>query len=469
MIFYIKNINDKGLDFNIFLEGKISNLNITGYIVDFHDVTKIDNNKKILDENLEEEDTKGIYDKGIQNGIIEFNKIDENIRDYDIYYVVMISLSNTNINQNYANLSSKIVIDAYPREDRNNIIPPRKYIRGMFDLGANSEGKIYYIEECYYCKIFFSSNYKNFQIIIDDNNTKIENKSLGYAQIYTIKGHIDKFSIKLINNEYIITNNSNTSNNISNFNNFNSNNSNTSNNSISNFNNSNSNNINNTNNIKNSNININYIFIYEINPKNNRFISEKNISHKIPSETNKGNKRDITISFYNNRTNENQSNHSRNSYYLRLYKDKDKIEDEDLNTLAITSSESFYFNESLDNNNSQINFTINNINNNESYLGYLIIKSSQYYQETYEIYNFNIDIKQNKENNDKKGISYQHIIIMIISPLIIIIIIIFSNFLMKMKKKNKELEEKVKNISFGIKDDDTDSLDDDISPRVSYI
>ena len=28
VIFYIKNINDKGLDFNIFLEGKISNLNI---------------------------------------------------------------------------------------------------------------------------------------------------------------------------------------------------------------------------------------------------------------------------------------------------------------------------------------------------------------------------------------------------------------------------------------------------------
>lgn len=58
---------------------------------------------------------------------------------------------------------------------------------------------------------------------------------------------------------------------------------------------------------------------------------------------------------------------------------------------------------------------------------------------------------------------------MIISSLIIIVIIIFSIFLMRMKKKNKELEEKVKNISFVIKDDDTDSLDDDIYPKVAYI
>ena len=38
-----------------------------------------------------------------------------------------------------------------------------------------------------------------------------------------------------------------------------------------------------------------------------------------------------------------------------------------------------------------------------------------------------------------------------------------------MCKKNKELEEKVKNISFEIEGDDTDSLDEDINQRVSYV
>jgi hypothetical protein len=264
------------------------------------------------------------------------------------------------------------------------------------------------------------------------------NKSLGYLQIYTIKGLINKFTVNLITNENIadenLTNENIIDENIT---------------------------------ANNSHININYILKYEDNKKDKRNIFEKmNITHQEFIECNKGNKSDIIISFDNNSKNINKSNHS---YYLRLYKDNDKKKDEDLNTLAITSSKIYYFNESIDNNNNQINFTLNDIDNNENYLGYLTLKSYYFYEEKYEIYNFTIDKKQNKENNKKKGISLLHIIIMIISSLIIIVIIIFSIFLMRMKKKNKELEEKVKNISFVIKDDDTDSLDDDIYPKVAYI
>ena len=416
VILYIKNINDKGLDFKILLEGENLNLNISGYLVDFQEISKIDKNKFIQDRYLLNYVNEGIYDNGAQTGIIEFNNINENIRDIDTYYIVNISLSNTNVIQNNMNLGSRIVIEAYPRENEKNMIPHGKYIRGMFDLSKNSEGKIYYIEESQNCRIFFSSNYKNLQITIDNNNNTdiFVNKSLGYLQIYIIKGRINKFTVKLINNENIANQNITAN---------------------------------------NSHININYILKYEkfekeTNSKNKRNISEKiNITHQVDKDCIKGNNKYCTISFYNNPQNNNKSNNSYSSnYYLRLYKKKDKKKDEDLNTLAITSSEIYYFNKSIDNNNSEINFTLNDIHNNELYLGYLTIKP-RFYTEIYVIYNFTIDIpnKEDDGKNGKNGISLLFIIIIVISSLIIIIIIIiFSIFLMRMKKKNNELEEKLK-------------------------
>jgi hypothetical protein len=268
------------------------------------------------------------------------------------------------------------------------------------------------------------------------------NKSLGYLQIYTIKGPINKFTVKLINNENI-TNENIASKNIT---------------------------------TNNSQININYILKYEkyekkTNSKNKRNIFEKmNITNHKLKECIKENKKYFIISFYNNPQNNNKSNNSYSSnYYLRLYKNKDKKKDEDLNTLAITSSEIYYFNKSIDNNNSEINFTLNDINNNELYLGYLTIKPS-FYKEIYVIYNFTIDIpiKEDNGKNGKNRISLLLIIIIVISSLIIIIIIIiFSIFLMRMKKKNNELEERITNISFGKR---TDSFDDDvINQKVSYV
>ena len=348
---------------------------ITGYLIDFQDIIKIDKNKKIIKENLLNYVNKGIYDNKAQTGIIEFNNIDENfkdienIRDIDTYYIVMISHSNTNAMQNNMNLSSRIIIEAYPRVDENNMIPSGKYIRGMFDLKKNYEGKVYYIQECDKCRIFFSSNYTNLQIIIDNNNItdKIVNKSLGYLQIYKIKGINNKFTVKLITNENITDGNIIEGNKITN----------------------------------KAFKNINYILKYEnYEQKYKRNISGINITYYEHIESNKGNQRNITISFVYN------SNHSfslSSNYYLWLYKDKDKIEDEDLNTLAITSSEIFYYNEIKDNNNSQINFTINNVDNNEVYLGYLTIKSN-HYKEMYWVYKFTIDKKKWRKIMTKKPI-----------------------------------------------------------------
>ena len=321
-----------------------------------------------------------------------------------------------NIIQNNVNLNSSIVIDAYPREDKKNIIPSGKYIRGMFDLKENFEGKIYYIKETKKCTIFFSSNYKNLQIIFD-NNTKVQNKTLEYAQIYIINGYIDKFTVKLINNENKTINNS---------------------------------------------LNINYIFKYETNLDNDIYISSKNITYDILNESLKGNERDFIILFYNKK----KKNKSNYSYYLRLYKESDIIKEEDLNTLAITSSKIYYYNESINNDKNQINFAVNNLSNYENYHGYLFVKQNNSVIEKYKVKNF---IIKKKKDHSKNYLNLIKIIIIIISLIFVIIFAIFSLFLIRMCKKNKELEEKVKNISFEIEGDDTDSLDEDINQRVSYV
>jgi len=436
IIFYIKHMKNNDLDFNILLESaiEIENLDITGYIVDSHSITKIDKNKNILNENLFKKVAQGIYDAGTKTGIIEFNTINENIRDIDIYYIIKINLYNTNTIQNNGNLSSKIVIEAYPREDKNNIIPPGKYIRGMFDLKENSKGKIYYIKECNNCIIIFSSNYKNLQIIIDNKNTNItnitninitnitnitkftnntnytaksKNITLEYGQIYIIEGKIDKFTVKLINNVYTTKDN--------------------------------------------YPININYIFKYEEDKdKIDMNFLESKMEHSMLEKSNEGNKIDIVISFFNGKRK--SKIRSKYSYYLRLYQESEiKNEEEDLNTLAITSSKIFYNDESIGNNyNKKINFTLKGLLNDERYQCYLFIKRNNSEGEEYKVQNFTIN---KKEDNRLK------LLIIILLSLIIIIILFFSIYLKRMCRKNKDLEEKVRNISFALKDDDSSLKD----------
>jgi len=462
LLFYIKSANNKGLDFNILLTDKIGNLDITGYYADFSYIIDVDNDENLINESSEDEYEKGIYDNGTQAGIIEFNTI--NGSNSDLYYIVNITLSKDNLMPKNANLSSTIFINAYPREDKNNIIPPGKFMRGIFDLDNNEEGKIHYIKENYACTIFFSSNYKNLRIAIDNNtNTTItENKSLEYAKVYRINGYIDKFTIKLIDNENITR-------------------------------------------INNSNININYIFKYEIKTKyykNNtktlendnqetendnsetkkdnqeiRNISKiTNIKLQLNNRTSKGNKRDFNISFIINKTNEYRSNRKNQipipspNYYLRLYQKSDILEDEELFSLALPSSKIFYYNESLRNNNSEINFTLKDLDNNEDYQIILIIKSFPNHHEFYEVYNFEINQETKDENNSSIGKLFLLIIISIPVVIIIIVVAIFSIFLIRMLKKNKELEEKVRNISFALKDDGcSSSLEDDLNPKVAYV
>jgi len=178
-----------------------------------------------------------------------------------------------------------------------------------------------------------------------------------------------------------------------------------------------------------------------------------------------------------NKTNEYRPNNNKSfpnsSYYLRLYQKNDILEDEELNSLALPSSKVFYYTESLRNNDSEINFTLNDLNRNEDYQIYLIIKSFPNFQEFYEVYNFSINKITNEGKSSSKGKLFLlgTIAASLVVLIIIIIILVFSIFLIRMSKKNKELEEKVRSISFAYKDDDStsSSLDDDLNPKVAYV
>ena len=368
-IFYIKDFNNNGLDFNIDSRSKIGNLDIYGYVVDFLDLEKLDEkrNKKSVDYHHL---IKGIYDNVTQTGVIEFNKFD--------------------------------------------------YSRGIFNSTKDKQQK-YYTEPNKNANnaltiIELSSNYKNVEISNENIKFKFKKELKDYVQIYVIEGLIEYFIVKLNDNDNITA--------------------------------------------SNSQLIVNYIFKY--NYSNYSFFNDTNYKPKIncepkPKEVSQ-NKINIVIECNNNEENKNNINYS---YALRLYQNTNKLEEE-LNTLAITSQDFFYFNE-CQTNNSNFNFTVNNIYAQKDYPAILFINYLYNDEKIYKVHQFLINVKIN--SNKKKII----IIIVVIIIAFAIVFIILTIFLIKMKKKNKELEDKVNNISFKIRDNDTEISDDEKYGKVSYI
>ena len=420
IIFYLKDTYNNGLDFNIYYKNKIENLNIIGYVIDFHDIEKLDKNR-----NKEYVDyyhmNKGIYDNVTQTGVIEFNNFtDPKIDSKDIYYIIEIFGDSTNIIPD-----SNIYIYSNPKENFRYKIPLGKYIRGIFN-STQDKNQTYYIEpnnnkSNTITIIELSSNYKNIEISINKSNKcNLKKESKGYVQIYKIEGKINEFTIKLEHNDNITINNS---------------------------------------------LIVNYIFKYYYSTAINETNYIPNVECYFEPKNANESKTDINITCKNSTENNNTLNYS---YYLRLYQNSNRIDDEELNTLAITSSKFCYYNE-YHTNSSEFNFTVSGISVNEVYLGYLFIKNthSENNWEIFKVTNLIINVSLSKQN-EFGNLSKRYIIIIIIG-IIIIIIIILTITLIKTKKKNKELEEQVSKISFGAGDNDSESSDDEFNRKVSYV
>ena len=427
IIFYIKDFFNNGIDFNIYYGSKIENLDMTGYVLDFLDIEKLDegrNKTKVDYHHL----IKGIYDDVTQTGVIEFNKFNDPKVDFkDIYYVIEIFGDSSNIIQD-----SNIFIYSNPKENSKFKIPIGKYIRGIFNSTENDKQQIYYTEQNKdnynaLTIIELSSNYKNVELSTEKFNFKFKKVTKDYAQIYIIEGLAKEFTIKLEHND------------------------------------------NST--INNSLLIVNYIFKYyyakDFNETNYIPNVECNYTHKKAKE----NQTKVNILITCNNSQKNNSNTLNYSYYLRLYQNNNRIDDEELNTLAITFSQVFYYSE-YQTNSSTFNFSISDISVNDTYLGYLFIKEnySDYSNEIYKLHNFTINVLnvsplKNKDNSN--FLNKNNLILIIIIGIVIIILIILTITLIIMKKKNIELEEQVSKISFADRIDS--ESEDEFNKRVSYI
>jgi len=298
-------------------------------------------------------------------------------------------------------------------------MPSGKYIRGIFNLTENVTQQIYYTEQNnnksnIKTVIEFSSNNKNVEILFDKKNIS-QNYSEKYAQIYMIEDIINNFTVSLKDNDNKTINNS---------------------------------------------LIVNYIFKYYY---SDIYYNTSNSSNVNCIYTNKTKKEEKNITIKCNNSIENNSNINY-SYSLRLYPKEKANPDEELNTLAITSSEIFYFNktQTIDN---EFNFIVKEISIKTDYVAILFINYYDNNQRIYKIHNFTINV------NDSLDFSLKLILVGIGVVILIILIIMMIYYLVKMKKKNKELEERVNSISFGVEDTNTElSDDDDLNNRkVSYV
>ena len=468
--YFIKDIYNKGIDINFYFqfenENQIKKFEIKGYTIDYEDIKYITTFESLSYYLGTDSHIKGYFDYNLKTGLLVFDKekldnkiiqkssIKSNIKDIykDKYY--LITISNIDYNDNmYKQFDFSLKMYAIPKNNSQFILPINEYIRGSFDLLNNTENQsqVYYIqiegdeegeeeeeestkraENSYILE--FSSNYQNIELIF--------NKNLKYYSRKIYKGYQQYFfySKDLINNtnySFIVQ-----------------------------INNKNMEKV-----IKKKYVNkVNYIlkFYSDENELNQSFILDKSSELQLINDTSE-NKTYFNIHLKNNYETIEISNYYNYTYtyLIRLYLKKCIYEDQILNTTAIISYDvsdydyPVYYSEYItDDLNDEFSMNYTDLLYNEDYILYLFIKidgkngEEQYYS-NYFIINPKLT---NEKSHSKKDLLRLIIILSVSLGIVIILFIIIMIGCIKIRKKNKSLEEKVLAISFtsGI---DEDSLD----------
>ena len=158
-------------------------------------------------------------------------------------------------------------------------------------------------------------------------------------------------------------------------------------------------------------------------------------------------------------------------YYLRLIKKDNILKNEQLNTIALISSNLSYINKiNIIEPIKEFSFNLNNLKNNEKYIASIFIKIENKVEEEEKYCSMIYEILEIKDYDIKLNI----FIIIIAIVAFIIIVISFILIFFKMKNKNRSLQDKVNAISFsdGISEDLTinkDSIKDNEDYENSFI
>ena len=441
--YFLKEIEYKSADINFYFQNydfKKEDILISGYIIKY-DLMKLITDKTFLQLDFGEE-IKGNFDNRTNIGLIGFDIGNDSLH-YDYYYLIEIVSKNKDLTE------TTLDIFASSKNASQFSMPNNKYISGSFDLDLTKDQiqmQRYYIYDFQNSSIDkyiveFSSNYKYIDIIFSNNIEEIkENITNGGIQKFIIKINKDNKE----NNYFdVIINNAlpNMENNY----------------------------------CKSAN----YIIRYY---QSNQVFNYTVCLHGII--TNGKNHQKLTIK--NDNYQEIDGNYNITCIF-NLYEKKRKLEDEILNTIALTDSENIYlatkyYEQPIEeecfyfNNNNRINadeyigtvFVILKNNSDEGKISYYsfefnIVDKDKEEQEQKEQDKKDKDEKEKEEN--KRTNKLVAILISVFFVITIIVLILGFIKYRQIKDKNKDLEQKVNEISFS----SDDIYKDEEESRVTFV
>ena len=427
--YYIKLDNQRNKDNNIDINFRIinledinttSNILINGYMIDKDTLSRRLNGEFIeLPESI-----IGHYDKSFKNGILQINEtIINNYYKSDLIEYVLIKIDG----EHYVSNSLSIEIIAMSNNNGNYLIPVNQYI-----MGYNLFSNITYLiktntieENNTYIIVEYSPNYKDLNLNLEDISIYKKNIIAG----------TQKYIISNISNAKIFLN------------------------------------INKPERISNGNYLLRYYFI----ENNDEFEYKFDISScSINKTKDRNNRADICFEFknieiYNNENLLNYSesnineidlnNRTNSGIRLKIYGSLFKREqtndenDELLNTHAFISSKASYNNTEIHyKNNSKFELCFSNMSKAvlkyEMQIKINVIFNDYFFKEDSLVYTLPIDLTEKfKEEGDVGKFLSKKKIFFIIIILIIIIMLIFIILYIKLRRRNRNLENQVLSIS----------------------
>jgi len=420
LIYYIKDIKYRGMDINIFFKFKNNNsinndFKVRGGVIGYKDFKELENGNDV--EYYLQSSFYGIYEPLMNTGLIVFDKElserkEGNKKGNDEYSFILI-YKNTNNNINDFNLDINVI----PKNDSKTFLINNKYTQSYFNLlNKTSEIQKYYIdkenvgEDKFYLEL--SSNYEDVYIEFININIYSEKIFGGVKQyclsISNIEANNHFFTIK-VNKSIEIKEPS-------------------------------------------FRVSINLIYYFEDRKTDiENFINKFDISFNQYDFAADGNKKKINIKIKNIQEKNNSS--ITYFYYLRYINKKNLIENEIINTIAPIFSNVEYLMTSKDDNQELSYDIICEIE--QSYIASLLIKFIDD-SENEKYYSIPLHFEANKNFIEKNK---NEIVVIIFVFVIIIILVIFSFYFRRIKKKNINLEDKFKAISFsaGIDEDSSNT------------
>jgi len=419
-------INLKLLDF----ENYLTNFTIEGMLCKQSTIDDLRNGKHINFIN----DYRGQYDLCTKNGLLQiYSNINDDGMTFDLYILIKI---NSLESKQYSNVLVEILcLEKFSVDNNNAAIPINQFITGSFNEIGNTTN----IDNLFYSIMSNEDEDKANDTIIIEFGKNYDGIDLNINGLKFKRENTNGFDKYIINdyNQTILLNIK----------------------------------LNKNNDSKDvASLNANYILRYyydNIKYNDNEFVFNET-NHNIAINENIV-KIFYEYSFKNNKNNPNNTNNTNNvnyKIYSSIFLDENLTEI--LNTSAITSSkplsQSFALVNNNDNNTFNINFIFNMPDtNNYKYIIQIKvdIDDDDYYQKMGILsYTIPIDLSDNRKKEDKTPENNNILAILIIVgisiAIIIIISILFIIFYLKIKKKNKALQEKVLAVSFS--NDQSDAI-----------